>query len=170
MGTITRYSHHEGGTFLSLIEKELVFNNLSFDSRTEALTYLANQLYENKKVKDTYKDAILAREQKFPTSLPTGKIEVAIPHADWQNVNTSTLAVATLAKPIAFHNMGDPKNYVHASIIIMLAIAEPKGQIKMLENLMSIVRNQDHLQNLISYKNNEDLYEDLDKTFNSIKL
>lgn len=155
---------------LSLIKKDLVFSHKSFNTKEETIAFLAGALNKKGVAKDSYQNALLEREKKFPTGLPTGDVKVAIPHADSEHVNESAIAVTTLDSPVSFKNMGDPEEDLKVSIIIMLAIAEPKAQVKMLQNLMSIVQDQNHLTKLLSYKTSNELFLDLDNTFSKIKL
>lgn len=152
------------------INKKLIFPRMKFSDRTAALSFLANQLTDNDYVKASFKPALLKREKSFPTGLPTGKVKVAIPHADWQNVNYSGIAVATLTKPVRFNNMADPESELEASIIFTLAINEPHGQVKLLKELMKIVQDQSHLEKLLSYENNDDLFIDLKNTFSALNI
>ncbi|WP_125980069.1 PTS sugar transporter subunit IIA [Loigolactobacillus iwatensis] len=155
---------------MSLIHPELIFQNKSFENNESALYFLADKLYVNKFVKSTFKDAVVDREGKFPTGLPTGKISVAIPHADSAHVIKSALGVMTLDSPIKFHNMGDPDSKLDVSLIIMLAIGEPHGQITMLQKLMGIVQDQKHLEQILAYEDKDSLYKDLHHTFKDIKV
>lgn len=155
---------------MELIHKNLVFQNKDFKDSQTALSYLSQQVEQAGYAKDTYHTAVIEREKKFPTGLPTGDICVAIPHADSIHVNKSTLAVMTLKKSIDFHNMGDPDNTLPVSIIIMMAIAEPRGQLTMLQKIMGIVQDQKHLKTLTTYDTQFDLYSDLKNTFNEINI
>lgn len=155
---------------MKLIHKNLVFLNKDFKDNQAALSYLSSKVEQTGYAKNTYHTAVIEREKKFPTGLPTGDICVAIPHADSIYVNKSTLAVMTLKKAIAFHNMGDPDNTLPVSIIIMMAIAEPKGQLAMLQKIMGIVQDQKHLKALITYDTQFDLYSDLKNTFQEIDI
>lgn len=152
---------------MALINKELIFIKKNFKDKWEALSFLADQLYKDQRVKSTFKQKVLDREKNYPTALPNGKIAVAIPHADWKQVKKSTLTFATLNKPVIFKNMGNPKEDIKVQIIIMLAIAQPKAEVKMLQKLMSIVQNQKHLQDFLAYKDTEELFKDVKQTFDS---
>lgn len=155
---------------MELIHKKLVFINKDFNDSQAALSYLSQKIEQAGYAKSTYHAAVIEREKKFPTGLPTGKICVAIPHADSIHVNKSTLAVMTLKKPIAFHNMGDPDNTLPVSVLIMMAIAEPRGQLTMLQKIMEVVQNQEHLKALTTYNTQFDLYSDLKTTFKDINI
>ncbi|MFR0063869.1 MAG: PTS sugar transporter subunit IIA [Veillonella parvula] len=45
------------------------------------------------------------REKEYPTGLPSTPPGIAIPHANYEMVNKTTLAIATLKEPALFHNM-----------------------------------------------------------------
>lgn len=155
---------------LEIIHKNLVFPNKKFKNDHDALSFLALEVENAGYARSTYKDAVLAREKIFPTGLPTGKINVAIPHADSEHVITSTLAVMTLREPVDFHNMGEPKSTLPVSIVIMMAIAEPKGQLSMLQKIMGIVQDAEHLKELMKYTTAEELFADLNQIFQEVHI
>ena len=99
----------------------------------EVLSAMTDYLCEKGIVKDTYKQAILEREQSFPTGLKTGGINVAIPHADICHVNEAAICVAVLKTPAPFRAMDEPDNDVPVSLVIMLALTEAHGHIEMLQ-------------------------------------
>ncbi len=97
----------------------------------EVLSAMTDYLCEKGIVKDTYKQAILEREQSFPTGLKTGGINVAIPHADICHVNEAAICVAVLKTPAPFRAMDEPDNDVPVSLVIMLALTTFVSKSKM---------------------------------------
>lgn len=154
----------------AFINPQLIFPQQTFTNQTAALNFLAGQLTKQGYAKSSFKSAVLAREETYPTGLPTGVIQVAIPHADWQNVQHSGIAMTTLTTPVAFSNMADPSETLAVSMIFMLAIDEPHGQVRLLKELMQIVQDQSHLQQLLAYATTDQLYSDLKNTFATLKL
>ncbi|RMC60136.1 PTS sugar transporter subunit IIA [Lactobacillus sp. ESL0260] len=126
-----------------ILDEDLIYRNIDFKTSREIETFLADQLYENGYVKDGYKKALLEREQKFPTGLPSSQPAIAIPHANADLVNKTTLAIATLKEPVEFKNMGNTKEDIPVRIVIMLVIAEPHSQVKMLQKVADIVQNEE---------------------------
>lgn len=126
-----------------ILNEDLIYRNVDFKTSREIETFLADQLYENGYVKEGYKKALLEREQKFPTGLPSSQPAIAIPHANADLVNKTTLAVATLKEPVEFKNMGNTKEDIPVRIVIMLVIAEPHSQVKMLQKVADIVQNEE---------------------------
>ena len=53
-----------------MIHKELIFLDLEAKDKQQAISLLADKLLAAGKVRDTYKDAVLIREQTYPTGLP----------------------------------------------------------------------------------------------------
>lgn len=126
-----------------ILNEDLIYRNIDFKTSREIETFLADQLYENGYVKKGYKKALLEREQKFPTGLPSSQPAIAIPHANADLVNKTTLAIATLKEPVEFKNMGNTKEDIPVRIVIMLVIAEPHSQVKMLQKVADIVQNEE---------------------------
>ncbi|MCI1688117.1 PTS sugar transporter subunit IIA [Schleiferilactobacillus harbinensis] len=155
---------------MGLISESLVFPEQTFANNEEALRFLAEKLNAAGKVHDDFFDAVWAREQKFPTGLPAGKINVAIPHADAKYVKESAITVATLAKPIQFHNMALTNQELPVSLIMMLAIHEPHGQVQVLQNAMALFQDEKHLAQLLAEHDAHTLFADLDKTLAGISL
>lgn len=150
---------------MPLLHEKLVFAQKEFANSTEAISFIAKELFKNGYVKNDFAKAVLDREKIFPTGLPTGSICVAIPHADSKYVNQSTLGVVTLKKPVIFKNMGDPDEDLAISIIINMAISEPHGQVPMLQKIMNIVQNQDYLKKLLSCNDATSLFKNLKNSF-----
>jgi PTS system galactitol-specific IIA component len=121
-----------------VLREELVLQNVQADCAEDALRALADLLFRDGAVKATYCDAMLQRETEFPTGLPTQEIKVALPHAGVEHVNYSALAVAILARPVKFCEMGTPDNELDVEIILMLANADPAEQVQTLRRLVDL--------------------------------
>ena len=48
----------------------------------------------------------MKRESVYPTGLPVGEINVAIPHTDPEHVNNAAICLGILEKPVTFNVMG----------------------------------------------------------------
>lgn len=131
------------------ITEECVFRDLDFPDHLKALSFLADSLKKAGYVKEGYKEAILAREKQYPTGLPGGEINMAIPHTDYHLVNRTTVAVGILKNPVLFHSMDNVAHEIPVQVIIMLAIKEPHGQIKMLQNIIGLIRDHELLKSII---------------------
>ncbi|MCL5045994.1 MAG: PTS sugar transporter subunit IIA [Actinobacteria bacterium] len=122
----------------------------------EAIRRLARPLKDRGYVKDSYSDAVVAREREFPTGLLVGDTNVAIPHADAEHVMTSSLAVGFLEYPIKFQRMDDPAESVDVGVVFLLAVANPDEQTDALSKVMDLIRDQDFLKAGRSFRSTEE--------------
>lgn len=145
------------------VDEDLIFLNKTFDSNTEALKFLSNELLKKGYVKDTFSEALLKRETVFPTGLDFKTYGVAIPHTDSEHVNKSILAMATLSKPVMFSNMEDENKLVKVNFICMIALKEKESQATFLSNLVGILADGKKMKEVIT-GNKDTIY----KIFNNV--
>lgn len=143
-----------------LIDEDLVL----FTSETgkEALLGEIADLLEGKGiVKDTYKEAVIAREKVFPTGLETEHIGIAIPHTDSIHVNEPAIAIAILGDQARFIQMGSEDDSVDVSIVFMLAIKKAEDQLEMLQTLIDLIQDEDRMAELKAAKSGEAVIESI---------
>ncbi len=131
-----------------LLKEELIVINMKAKDSNEAIGKLAQVLYKNAFVKESYIKAVQDREKNFPTGLPTEGVGVAIPHTDVEHVNTPAMAIAVLEEPVTFKMMGMIEEKVKVQILFMLAIKESKTQIKLLQRLMNVFEDREILEKI----------------------
>lgn len=137
-----------------ILKENLIFTELKFETKEETLNFLSGKLLEQGCVKPEYQKAILDREKVYPTGLPAPGVSIAIPHADNNLVNETTMAIGLLKDPVVFYSMENVETELNVQIVMMLAIKEPHGQIEMLQKVISIIQDE----NLTKY-----LIQELDK-------
>ncbi len=133
-----------------IIREDLVLVNETVQSSEEIIRKLGKLLLEEKYVKDSFVEAVLDREKIFPTGLQTTTIGFAIPHTDAEHVLKSTVAIATLKSPVTFMAMGSPEDEISVSIVMILAISDPKKVIDTLTKVISILQNEATIDELIN--------------------
>jgi len=119
-----------------MLREDLVFTQKHFESKENAILFLAEQLKEKGYVYETFFSAVVEREEKYPTGLYLGKINVAIPHTDTKHVKQSGVAILTLDKPVIFNKMDDPSQTIPVLIIFLLAVSEPNEYVQFLSKLV----------------------------------
>ncbi|MBP2058499.1 PTS system galactitol-specific IIA component [Lactobacillus colini] len=139
------------------LDDRLFFRNCSFNSSNEVESFLSDQLFKYGYVKKEYKNAILKREKEFPTGLPSSSPAIAIPHADTNLVNKTTIAVLTLDKAVTFKNMAVINENVDVQIVIMLALSEPHSQVEMLQKIVEIVQSENLRRKICNTNSNQEL-------------
>lgn len=147
-----------------LVEPKLVYLNLEAKDSKEALTKLAGKLLDAGYVKDTFTDAVLAREVEFPTGLDFGSMGIAIPHTDSIHVNKQAIAIAVLKEPVEFVEMGTEDDKVKAECMFMMAIEKPESQITFLSKMMDMFQTEGRLEAIKAAKSEEEA-ADLFKKF-----
>lgn len=134
---------------LIALDDQLVLRGVRATMAEEVLRALAGLLERHGDVRPSYADAIVAREPVFPTGLPT-EIPVAIPHTDIEHCLRPALAVATLAEPVAFGEMGSESATVAARVVVALSITEAHAQVVWLQRLIELFQQGDLMRQMLA--------------------
>lgn len=144
------------GAALTLLDGA-VLAHLEATTDEEVLSALAERLHAAGHVADTFRDAVLKRERRFPTGLPTA-IPTAIPHTDPEHVTHPGLALATLAHPVAFGEMGGSgQSRVEVALVVMLVLQDAHSQIAALQHLIARLQDADAVRALLASADDADL-------------
>jgi len=133
-----------------LIEEENFFIKKEVKSYKEIINFMGEHFFNKGYVKKSFTQAVLDREEVYPTGLQTIGGGVAIPHTDPDHVIISALGVATLKEPINFRVMAEPDKIVSVSVVMMLAVADPKKVVPILRKVISIIEDQKAIEGLIT--------------------
>lgn len=137
-------------SFADKVREELVLLNVEGETREEVLRNISKVLLEKGIVKDTFSDALLAREAEYPTGLAIGEINFAIPHTHPEHINEIAVTIAVPKHPVVFLDMGDQESEVMASVVVCLTLKKMDDNIKMLPALMEFFANEDHLRAILA--------------------
>ena len=127
---------------LNLYPEDILLR-IDADSCEEVLHLASSHLLGEGKVKQSYEEHLLAREEDYPTGLALGGINVAIPHTDYQYANTTQLLIATLAKPVMWHNMEDSDELIPVSVVVLSVFDKPEHQLEALQQIMGVLQKQE---------------------------
>lgn len=128
------------------------------DSPEEVIDLLAGRLHAIGAVRDTYAEAVKAREGVMPTGLPLEEgVAVAVPHTDPEHVVTPALAVATLSRPVHFRSMEDPETELAVSLVFTLALRDKNEQIEMLQTIAATLQNAPLLRRIAAASSAKDV-------------
>lgn len=139
--------------------ESIVLLDLEGNTKEEILSAMALNLEEKGLVKESFKDAVVAREQEYATGLPTMGYSVAIPHTDAEHVIRKTISVAVLKEPVEFGIMGDPEETTDVKLVFMLAMDQADSQLGLLQKLMQIFQDESTLQFLANEKEKTKILE-----------
>ncbi len=129
----------------SLFRPELVFFDFEATDEWDFFKKMSDTLKEKGYVRDSWHDAICAREKSFPTGLQFEKIGVAIPHVDPENIVKPYIAIIKPKAPIDFAPMADMVDHpVHTELIINLGLlAHAEDQVAVLQAMMGIFMDEE---------------------------
>ena len=133
---------------LNLYPEDILLR-IDADSCEEVLHLASSHLLGEGKVKQSYEEHLLAREEDYPTGLALGGINVAIPHTDYQYANTTQLLVATLAKPVMWHNMEDSDELIPVSGVVLSVFDKPEHQLEALQQIMGVLQKQELVAQIV---------------------
>jgi len=134
---------------LGLLSEATIVTGLSCRTTEEAIRALAAVLVAEGHVAPAFADDVWAREQVYPTGLPTEPVRVALPHADPDNVLSTAIAIAVLAQPVPFGEMGtDGSTTLMVEILFMLAIKEQDKLVDLIRAVAEMIQNPELLQAL----------------------
>ena len=142
---------------LEQMMSEKSVNFISEDNQELVLRQLARNMFKQGFVRETYEDAVVLREKKFPTGLQTETYGIAIPHTDSIHVNQAAIGLGILEKSVSFKEMGDPQTDLDVRIIFMLAIKDPNKQLEVLQVLINLIQDTKKMRRVLTCTNKEEI-------------
>lgn len=127
----------------------------SFTSAQAAIEFLARTAIDAGLATEEFTKAIIAREENYPTGLPTA-IPVAIPHIH-DGCLRSFLACVTLTEPVQFASMEGDDEPLEVPIVFCFGITEPKQQAKVLRALAVLFQDAECLRQMLAAQTDEEL-------------
>lgn len=137
------------------LELIVVVAHLEVGDAEDALRSLAARLLEEGAVTVDFPEALRERERQYPTGLPT-PIPTAIPHADPALVRRPGLALATLAQPVDFGEMGG-EGTVGVRVVAMPLLTDAASHLRALQRLMGVLRSEDAVRRLLLAEDEDEL-------------
>ena len=117
---------------------EACISGLQAVDAEDVLAQLSARLLAAGAVTETFPDALWRREQEYPTGLPL-PVPCVIAHTDPQYVKRDCLALATLAQPVSFQQMGSPEITLSVRLVLVLAVRDGAGQAERLSRLLRVL-------------------------------
>lgn len=147
------------------VGEDIVLLDVEAGSDQEALDILARKLHSAGIVKESYIEAVKAREIEYCTGLQFEEMGIAIPHTDAEHVNKGAIGIAILKNPVAFKSMGMPDIPVDVEIVFMMAIKEPEKQLEFLQKLMKMFQTEGRLKSLKACTRQEEVASKFESFF-----
>ncbi|MDH6366205.1 MULTISPECIES: PTS sugar transporter subunit IIA [Breznakia] len=145
----------------SMIIKDLIQLDMQVENQNDFFAKMSEILFAKGFVKETYYQALVTREEAYPTGLPTQPYPIAIPHADAVHIITPFVAAVRLAKPIAWCEMATSDVWHDVQLIFVLGFIKGDGHVEMLQLLVDNLQDQDLMDRLLNAKTVDEYYQEI---------
>ncbi len=125
---------------IGTLTEDLALVNPDASDSTALLRLMAEQAHRAGRVHDSFADAVVEREGRFPTGLPTA-VPSAIPHTDAGHVVESGIVVALLEGPVDFVEMGSSDRSIAARLVVMLLVKDPDQQVTAIGEVLAVLQD-----------------------------
>lgn len=127
---------------------QLTFLDKHYNNTTDFFSAIFLLLKEKGYVRDSFLDAIAAREKAYPTGLPTLPVAIALPHTDPQHVIRPFISVTRLSQPVAWREMSNDDNTLYVHFIVLLGFIDHSSHLTALQQLMDCLADEEVIQTL----------------------
>ena len=139
-------------SFTDKIREDLILLDIDGNTRDEVLEQIASVLRQKGIVKESFYDALIERENAYPTGLPIGEVNVAIPHTYPEHINEVAITIAIPRNPVIFGNMGARDEELLVHVIVCLTMRKSEDNVKLLPALMDFFAQETNLRGLLACK------------------
>lgn len=142
-----------------LLNPNLIVLNADVHCANDCIRLMGALFEKHGYVKPGYADAVVAREEEYPTGLPGKSINIAIPHTNNKLVNKPAIGVIVPLRPVTFQMMGTKEQPVQCELVMPLVVKDSKQQLDMLKKMMKIIQNGELLKNIRDSKSKDEIVD-----------
>lgn len=139
------------------LKDSLIITGLEAKSYEDVMRQVGGALVQEGYARDSYIEALIAREKEFPTGLDVDGMGVAIPHTDVSHVKKAGIAIGVLNRPVTFVQMGTDDETVGVRLVFMLAVVNPNEHIDQLQRIIDIIQDKGVLGRLLKVRDAEQI-------------
>ncbi|QIQ20462.1 PTS sugar transporter subunit IIA [Zophobihabitans entericus] len=143
----------------NLFFDELTFLDKSFKNSDEFFDFIFPVLKQKGYVRDSFLDAIKARENDYPTALPTEPDAVALPHTDIEHIIKPFIAFTRVKGSVPWCEMANNDHILDVSFIFLLGFMDKDGHINLLQALMGNLSDEQFMQHLKVAQTSEEIVQ-----------
>ncbi|GHU63382.1 PTS galactitol transporter subunit IIA [Clostridia bacterium] len=141
------------------LEKSFIFARLEVESYQEIMSKMGGELVKRGYAKESYIEALIKREEEFPTGLDVDGVGVAVPHTDVEYVKRAGIAIGILKRPVTFKMMATDDEFVDVRIVFMLAVVDPHKHLDQLQRIFTMIQDKKFLEQLLTAKDTTEIIE-----------
>lgn len=132
------------------LDSELIHLHQAPQDRKTLFSFITDQLLAKGIVEESYREALLLREQNHPTAMQLETMGVAIPHVDVEHVRHERLVVVTCPQGIEFNQAEDPDLTMKVHVIFFLLLKEKDAHLEFLMKLISLFQKTAEMNALLA--------------------
>ena len=140
------------------LSESLILLDVQAQTMEDVMRSVGGALTDQGYGKANYVDALIERETDYPTGLDIDGVGIAIPHTAVDYVEKAAIAVARLAQPVTFEEMGTDGT-VDVKLVFMLCVTDPKAHLADLQRIITIVQDKSVLETLIDATSTQDVID-----------
>jgi len=145
----------------NLLRRELIQLDWEVSNQDEFFDRMSDKLLGLNYVEASFPAAVKAREQAYPTALPTQPEAIAIPHSDAEHIIEPFIASTRLASPISWCEMANNDVIHEVRFIFMLGFTKEEGHVKALQILLEKFQDPEFMKNLNQAQTEDDYFNAL---------
>jgi len=132
------------------LDSQLIHLHQVPQDRDALFSKITDQLLAKGIVEESYREALVQREQHHPTAMQLEAMGVAIPHVDVEHVREERLVVVTCPEGIEFNQAEDPDLTMKVNVIFFLLLKEKDAHLEFLMKLISLFQKTAEMDRLLS--------------------
>jgi len=145
------------------LERELIHLHQAPQDRNVLFSKITDQLIAKGVVEESYRQALVLREQDHPTAMQLETMGVAIPHVDTEHVREERLVVVTCPEGIEFNQAEDPDLTMNVNVIFFLLLKEKDAHLEFLMKLINLFQKTSEMNALLGTTSVDDVMQILAK-------
>ena len=145
------------------LERELIWLNQPSEHRNTLFNRVSDVLLAQGVVHESYREALLLREQNHPTAMQLENMGVAIPHVDVEHIRQEKLVVVTSPQGITFHQAEDPDLTMKVNVIFFLLLKGKDDHLEFLMKLIALFQKTEQMNKILHASSSEDVLQLLAK-------
>lgn len=138
------------------INKELVFFNDNSKTREELFKKVENFLTKLNFVKQGYSEALIKRENQYPTGIKIGDYGIAVAHTDASYILKSDVLFCKLIDSIEFSSM-ETNEVIDVNFVFILLLENGEDHLQMLQKIALTMQDGEFLEQVIRTQTKEEL-------------
>jgi PTS system galactitol-specific IIA component len=142
-----------------MLRDDLVILDMDAKNYEDFFNQLTKKLIKMDLVTEGYAEALIKRENEYPTALPTEPYAVAIPHADPVYINKQFIAPIRLKNSIKWCEMATDDVWHDVRLIFLLGFKHEEGHIKVLQTLVNNFQESELMEKLMTTEDEAEFLE-----------